>query len=131
MSTAFFSLHTTLKGKLPRLPFSRIKEKVVGKNFAVSLVFVGPTKGRTLNRAYRGKNYIPNVLSFPLSPSSGEVFIVLEKALAEARHYNMKPNDFLMYLFIHALFHLKGYSHGSKMEREEGKILSQLGVRRA
>ncbi|MDZ4240518.1 MAG: rRNA maturation RNase YbeY [Patescibacteria group bacterium] len=130
MRTPSFSLHTTLKSKLPRLPFSRIKDAVAGKNFSVGLVFVGPKKGAALNRTYRGKNYVPNVLSFPLSPSSGEIFIVLSKAVSEAAAYKMKPNDFLIYLFIHALFHLKGYAHGSKMEREERKVLARFGVRR-
>lgn len=130
MGTTGFSMHTTLKGKLPRLPFSRVKNAVIGKKFFVSLVFIGPKKGRILNRAHRKKNYVPNVLSFPLSSSSGEIFIVLSKVASEAPSYGMKPNDFLLYLFIHALFHLKGYSHGSKMEREEKRVLARFGVTR-
>lgn len=130
MSKSLFSLHTTIRGKLPRLPFSDIKDRVLGKDFFVSLVFIGPQRGKTLNRIYRAKKYVPNVLSFPLSPSSGEIFIVLKKAAVEASLYGMKADSFIAYLFIHALFHLKGYSHGSKMEREEGKVLTQFGVRR-
>jgi len=34
----------------------------------------------------------------------------------------MRKNEFIIYLFIHGLLHLKGFAHGKKMEKEEEKI---------
>jgi ssRNA-specific RNase YbeY (16S rRNA maturation enzyme) len=63
-----------------------------------------------------------NVLSYPLSPTAGEILINKKRA-AETGFSVLK-------LFIHGLFHLKGYAHGSKMERAEQKILDGQKYRR-
>ena len=51
----------------------------------VSLVFIGPTRSRTLNRIYRGKDKPANILTFPFGKNVGEILIDLSTARAEAR----------------------------------------------
>ena len=109
----------TTKGKLPRLPFAKMKDYCLGTSFSVSIVFVGAKKARNLNWKYRGKKYVPNVLTFPLSKTSGEVVICLSQAYTDAKKFSMKQSDFIPYLLIHAFFHLKGLPHGSKMNTKE------------
>ncbi|MDQ5957923.1 MAG: putative rRNA maturation factor [Patescibacteria group bacterium] len=103
----------------PRLPFQAIADEIVGPKYDLSLVFVGDTRARTLNINHRGKKYIPNVLSFPLAKNSGEIFINLLQTKRESKKFGHSPLEHCGFLFIHGLLHLKGYSHGSRMEEKE------------
>ncbi len=60
-----------------------------------------------------------NVLSFPLSKTSGEILLCPEAA---------KPYT-IGYLFIHGCLHLKGARHSATMEREENRLLKKFGLR--
>lgn len=117
-----FSITNTTKGKLPRLPFKHMKERILGRNYVLSLVFIGTVRSQTLNRMYRRKNAPANVLAFPLSKTSGEIFITVRHAELEAQQFDMGKREFIGYLFIHALLHLKGQRHSSKMKTEERRI---------
>jgi probable rRNA maturation factor len=112
------ALTNTTRGRLPRLPFDRIKNKVLGEKYELSLVFCGNERSRTLNRAYRGKDHPTNVLSFTLSKDSGEMFINLRRL----KGFSVGN------LFIHGLFHLKGLDHGATMERAEEKMRKAFGI---
>ena len=120
-----FSISTTVK-KYPRLPYEAIKNDILGKNYQLSLVFVGAARAKKLNEESRGKTYIPNVLSFPLSEDSGEIFITPVTAKTEAAAFNLTPKGYIGYLFIHGLLHLKGYKHGAKMERLEQRFMERF-----
>ena len=110
------------------LPFERIKDAVLGKNYELSLVFIGRKYSQTLNKKYRGKGKPANILSFPLSKTSGEIFICPETAKKDARKFEMKEREFIGYLFIHGLLHLKGLKHSSTMERAEEKIRLKFSI---
>ena len=94
--------------------FGKIKNKVLGKKYELSLVFAKDSLMRRLNRTYRGKDKATNILAFPLSEMSGEIFINPSRA---------KPFS-VKHLFIHGLLHLKGMKHGDTMERAEKKLLN-------
>jgi len=131
-----FSLIKAIKGEPPvslflkrnGRHFSEIKNAVLGRNFNLSLVFIGEKKSRTINRIYRKKDRGTNVLSFPLSKTEGEIFINLTRVKTEAKKFNRDSGNFVFYLLIHALCHLKGMRHGSTMEREERKYRKIFGV---
>ncbi len=127
MAFSRFTITNTTKGRLPRLPFSAVKEKILGKSYSLSLVFVSNDESRALNKKHRGKNEPANILSFPLSREEGEIFIAPEKAAKDAPLWKMPRRRFIFYLFIHGLLHLKGLSHGSRMEKEEQRILKKSG----
>lgn len=91
----------------------KIKNKVLGINYELSLVFASDALTRRLNRIYRGIDKPTNILAFPLSKTSGEIFINPSRA---------KPFS-VKYLFIHGLLHLKGTEHGDTMEQAEKKLL--------
>ena len=105
------------------IPFTRLKNTVLGRDFELSLVFIDNTFSRRLNAQYRGKNKPTNVLSFPISKKSGEIFIDLVTAKKEAGVFEMSFQKFVTFLFIHGLLHLKGMRHGATMERAEKKLL--------
>lgn len=115
-------------GKLPRLPFLRMKNKILGPSYELSLVFVTRTRAIALHQAWKSKDDPVNILSFPLSPKEGEIIISLEKARRECKHFKRSYENYLAFLFIHGCVHLKGYTHGSKMESLEKKYRAEFGV---
>lgn len=95
---------------------------VLGDEYECSLVVISPRKSRTLNRTYRGKDTSTNILSFPIDKLEGDIFLDLKKAREEAPLFERTYTNFVAFLFIHALFHLKGLDHSNKMEAQERKI---------
>ena len=88
--------------------WEKIKSEVLGETYDLSLAFV------------TDKESSHNVLSYPLSEHSGEILI--NKKLAKKDGYTS------LELFIHGLLHLKGLAHGSKMGREEKKLIKQFST---
>lgn len=123
-----FSISSTIK-KYPPLPFEAMKNNILGKTYELSLVFVGPARAKKLNETTRGKTYVPNVLSFPLTKTSGEIFITPEVAKKEASKFNLTEKGYIGYLFIHGLLHLKGFDHSPKMERLEKRFIEQYKLK--
>ena len=116
------------KGRLPRLPFCELKDKILGEEYELSLVFVTDTASRALNEKHRRKRKVANVLAFPLGSDEGEIFIAPKKAAKDSVQFAMPPRRFLAYLFIHGLFHLKGLRHGSTMEKNEQRLLKEYKI---
>ncbi len=115
-------IKNTTKIKTPSLPFQKIKEKVLGKKYELSLVFIGDKLSKKLNLQYRKINKPTNILTFPLAKDAGEIFINLNLAKKQAPKFNKSYTNFIGLLLIHGFMHLKGYSHSAKMESEEEKI---------
>ena len=111
------------KGKLPRLPFVSMKNTILGEKYEFGISFLSVKKQKELNFKYRNINTTTNILSFPLSKTSGEITMDLVKVKKDAPLFNMSYSQFLKYLVIHGLLHLKGFEHGAIMERQEKKFL--------
>ena len=101
--------------------FPKIKDAVLGKRYDLSVALIAPA---AMRRAMKYKKVstkkVSNVLSFPLSKTSGEILI----CKAAAKPYGVP------FLFIHGLLHLKGLKHGATMEREEDRLLKRFGFAR-
>ncbi len=110
-------------GPLPDVPYFPIKEKLLGKKYDLTVVFCTPEESRDKNKTYRGKDYPTNILSFPLSEQTGEIYISLSTARRDAKKFEMSYRKFLHLLFIHGCLHLKGHDHGSTMEGLEDTYL--------
>jgi probable rRNA maturation factor len=110
------------------LPFASIKRTILGTQYELSLTFVGEKRAASLNEAYRQKTYSPNVLSFPLTEKTGEVYICPSVAKREASKFDLTPNGYIAYLFIHGCLHLKGYDHGDTMDKLERKYLKAFNI---
>jgi len=124
--SGFCTITNNTKGKLPRLPFVSIKNKILGDNYEFGLSLLTPAKQKSINLKYRGKNETTNILSFPLSDESGEITIDPIKVKKDAPLFNMSYTLFFKYLLIHGCLHLKGYDHGAIMEKEEKKYLKMF-----
>lgn len=123
-----FTTSSTVRAYPANLPFSAIKQAILGAKYELSLTFVGEKRAASLNKAYRQKTYSPNVLSFPLTETAGEIFITPAVAKREAAKFDLTPNGYIAYLFIHGCLHLKGYDHGDTMDKLERKYLKAFNI---
>jgi probable rRNA maturation factor len=119
------SARSFIKEKIPSLPFRKIAESIL-PGWEISLVFAGPAKAKRVNMELRGKDYVPNVLSYESGKKSGEIIICPSVAKEQAPDYDMTYRKFLAFLFIHGCLHLKGQQHGPTMERRERALLAKL-----
>ena len=126
---ATFSFSSTLRRTPPALPYRNIKEAVLGKRYQLSVVCVGEQRARTLNRTWRKKDAVASVLAFPLDGSAGEVYLCIPLLARRARGwYRGSVKSAVGHHFIHGLLHLKGYAHGSTMEKREQTLCARFGI---
>jgi probable rRNA maturation factor len=106
------------------------REGFDAEKLEVSVTFVDAAEMRELNRLYREIDGVTDVLSFPQYAaradipkdayiSIGDVVICSEQALLQADDFGHSPERELVYLFVHSVFHLLGYDHGSDGDRSE------------
>lgn len=103
--------------------------KVDVKAAEISAAFVGDEKIKALNKRYRGKNKITDVLSFTYQiqdtrykiPLIGEIIISYPQAARQAKKRGHSVNDEIKILLVHGVLHLCGYDH-EKSEKEAKKM---------
>ncbi len=121
------SITRLTKGKLPSLPFLELKQAVLGKNYELSIAFVTPKISKDLNRRYRNKNKATNILSFLIDKNKGELVIDTATVKKDAPKFDKNYAEFIGYLVIHGMLHLKGFEHGSRMDSMERKFSKKFG----
>ncbi|OGI78260.1 rRNA maturation RNase YbeY [Candidatus Nomurabacteria bacterium RIFCSPHIGHO2_02_FULL_33_12] len=126
-SIVFLSSKSNInKREISSLPFINIKDHILGKNYELSLVIANKKTITNLNKKYRNMDYTPNILSFPYTKKSGEIFIHLPTAKLQAPKFDMDFPTYVVFLFIHGCLHLNDVQHSSTMEMQEMKILKNL-----
>jgi probable rRNA maturation factor len=125
-----FSITNTLKITPPIDAgfFNLMKDAALGKKYCLSVVIVGNTKIKNLNRAYRQIDKPTDILSFSVTKNEGEIFINPYIAKKKSKEFDRNEANFLQFLFIHGLCHLKGMTHGRIMEKEEEKLRKKFKV---
>ncbi len=116
----------TTRHLVPKVPFSKLAESVLGKGYALSIVFVTPAKIKTLNRIYRNKNVSTDILSFDMTKKEGELYISMSDVKKKAPAFGLSPADYFKYLVIHGMLHLKGFDHGKYMDALERKFCKKF-----
>ncbi len=112
----------------------------------VSLSVAGEAEIRELNRVYRGKDSVTDVLSFPQFDDFGnmiclkeiclgDVVICDEAARRQAGEYGHSYEREFVYLFVHSVLHLLGYDHmeeeeKAEMRMREEEIMEAVGLQR-
>ena len=119
-------MRKTVRSTVPSVLFENIARDILGAQYSLSLVLCGDTLAQKMNRLYRKKTYKPNVLSFPLSKTEGEIFLNLRKAAREAIEEGVSFNERVAFLFIHACLHLKGLDHSDRMDALEDTFMHKF-----
>ena len=96
---------------------------------------------RVLNRQFRGKDAVTDVLSFPAGPSTslragtrgflGDIVIAAGVAKRQARAAGHRIQTEIRVLALHGLLHLLGYDHEAddgKMARAEARLRKKAGL---
>jgi len=92
----------------------------------MTLRIVDETEGRELNKAYRGRDYATNVLTFvydDTEPLSGDVVICAPVVEREAAAQHKDLSAHYAHLAVHAALHLQGYDHEIDAEAAEMEAL--------
>lgn len=152
MSDLVFKNHTSQKAPSDKF-FKKILDmgtkelEIKNKKTEISLNLVGEAKIKELNKKYRHKNKVTDVLSFPMSENirslpayqltslqaldMGDIFICLSFAKKQAKSENVSIEKELARLTVHGFLHLLGYDHERSQKDEiemfelENKILKK------
>lgn len=111
------------------------------KDKAVTIAFVSDAKMRRLNRDFRGKNVVTDVLSFPFemhefdlaenAKNLGDIVISLEQASRQAAENDLTLPLEISQLILHGILHLVGYDHETdqgEMNTLELELRAKLGI---
>ncbi len=120
-------INTHSKYRIPKSKILQIAQCVFkGEgvlNATCNLLFVGDKLIKQLNRTYLNRQYITDVLSFPLhetgSALEGEVYVNIDQARRQATDYTVTYSNELARLVIHGILHLIGYDDRTKYQRAQ------------
>ena len=106
------------QGDLAR--FARSAQKLAGVSGKVAVLITGSRQLRALNRRFRKKDTVTDVLSFPRT-TGGDIAISAPIAARNATRYGHSTADELKILVLHGLLHLAGYDH----ETDQGQMAAR------
>ncbi|WP_338982938.1 rRNA maturation RNase YbeY [Spiroplasma endosymbiont of Othius punctulatus] len=112
----------------------------------MSVTFLTNKESIEMNKEYRDKDKIGDVLSFPIEMDDflyeqtgyreiGDLFIASDEAVNKAKLYDHELDVEMAWLFVHGMLHLLGYDHelGDKEEQEMFQltdlILSKINMK--
>lgn len=110
------------RGKIGRVSIEKIvslaarfSKKIRG---TVEVAVVGDKKIQTLNKKYRGKNKVTDVLSFSWLSGDflGQIFICYPQIVRQAKEYEISVDEEFARMLVHGLLHLVGHDHVKKIE---------------
>ena len=114
-------------------------------NAIFNIIIVDEETIYEINKTYRGKDSVTDVISFALEDDKtfiqtdfrilGDIYICLNKAKSQAIEYGHSFLRELSFLTIHGLLHLLGYDHTEKEDEEimfnlQEMILSEYGIKK-
>ena len=114
--------------QIERLPLQKFSKAILGAKYDLSLTFVTSKEIKTLNKKYRNINKPTDILSFPLEKKAGQIVMNTVSAREESKNFDMEYIPFIQFLFIHGCLHLKGMTHGSRMESKERLFLKKFKI---
>lgn len=145
-----FEVNQKVGRTIPKTFWQKVFKKAskvlkIRKSLKVSIALVGEKEIKNLNRIYRGKNSVTDVLSFAETKDDfksisavaknyiGEIIICYPRALKQAKENKQSLKQELSLLLVHGLLHLLGYHHQTKKERKvrqaiENKIIKARGI---
>ncbi|MBR4351152.1 MAG: rRNA maturation RNase YbeY [Bacilli bacterium] len=114
------------------------------KNVSYDVIIVDEEKIQELNKNYRGKDSVTDVISFALEDNEtiemperclGEIYICLKRAKDQANEYGHSLKRELCFLLTHGFLHLNGYDHMTPEDEKvmfslQDEILNSFGVTR-
>lgn len=132
-------IRVSLKAIARKAIFNTLVYEGFDRNVEVSLTFVTNERIRELNREYRNKDSVTDVLSFPQYDNFNEIVqagtiplgdIVISLERAAEQGYNLFHSIYheVAFLCVHSTLHLLGYDHETSKEDEKEMIQKQKDI---
>lgn len=115
--------------------------KTINRKDSFNLIFVTEEEIRQINKDYRNKDAITDVISFAEIDdqnrfdynSLGDIFICVKRAYSQAKDYGHSPDREFAFLAVHGYLHLCGFDHMTKEDEEimfkkQDDILNKAGI---
>ena len=119
----FFNIKKLLKidNKFPLEDVKTFLEEEIPNDCNINIIFTNPRNIKKLNREFRRKDEVTDVLSFNLDSDNtlGEVYICPKYVMKEFPDFNFKEQ--IIRLVIHGVLHLKGCDHKKKFDKVDYK----------
>ncbi len=103
-------------------------EKENVENSIFNIIFVGSEEIQQINKEYRGKDSVTDVISFALmdgkklaSPVNvlGDIYVCIPRMYEQAENYGHSTVREICFLCVHGILHLLGYDHSIDEEEKE------------
>lgn len=95
----------------------------------ISLILVDSEEIHKINKEYRDKDYVTDVISFEAEYDefdvecdenyAGDIFLCIDKVYEQAKAYGHSLEREFAFLLCHGILHLHGYDHITHDEEEE------------
>jgi probable rRNA maturation factor len=110
-----------------RAALGLVLERAGRRSGELSIHFLEDEPIRELNRRWLQHDWVPDVLSFPLSaPFLGDVIVGLRQAERQAAEYGVPLAEELVRLAVHGTLHLLGYDHPEDAEGRAAAEQTQI-----
>ena len=134
--------------ELAKIAINKILEiEQIENDGEISLLIVDSEEIKSINKEFRGKDEVTDVLSFPQYEKLfkevdkteylviGDIVICAKRAMQQAVEYNHGIEREFAYLVVHGMYHLIGLDHINKedkkvMREKEEIVLGALNIKR-
>ncbi len=145
-STVIFRRAPASLRRIPVEQFARKLQSGIARGRAFDCLITNDSELRRLNREFRGKDAVTDVLSFPVAdvgrvpwparvrqtpPRLGDIAVSLARARAQARAFGHSVEQEIQILMLHGVLHLLGMDHetdAGRMARAEKRWRAALGL---
>jgi len=117
--------------KLIKTVTARFLREYSSANREVSIALVGDRVMRRLNREYRGRDKVTDVLSFSGEGDYfGEIIIDYAQIKRQAKKFSPSPRAEFIFILVHGLLHLAGYDDKSEKGKKEMERLGHEFIKK-
>src|SRR3989339_681526 len=117
--------------EIKKIVFAVLKKNK--KDGDISIHIVGDKKIRDLNKNYRGKDKVTDVISFAIEEGEeifnlgekdfGDIFICLPQIIRQSKENNISPREEMIRMLVHGVLHILGFDH---MKEVDAKVMFAL-----
>ena len=132
---------TRLESEITEAKLQRWVEQSLLGPAELTIRFVDAEEGQALNKAYRGKDYATNVLTFAYNedeelgeddPTQADIVLCTDVLQREAEDQGKTVEEHAAHLVVHGVLHAQGWDHendddAEEMEQFERDIMEVLG----
>lgn len=131
----FFTFKNLTKNKISKALLEKVLEKSIStlkpKDKEINLIVVGDKEIKELNKNFRNKNEVTDVLSFDY----GDIFICFPQIKRQAKEFGHSVEKELATMIVHGILHVSGYDHEKSKKQSEqmfslqDKIVNSLKIK--